>query len=420
MSSDTNFDRRAISRAARNKGTALNMLEFRNPHPKCIVRDATGDGVIIPVHQDVSLRQKSFDVSFPPTTAVNGNLLTTGGSVDVTIPEGAGRGAVNNILVQFDITNSTGAACTLSPAPLLLRQVEVIVNGGQVVQTIYGDHLFTDLAYLSTENLTAMAANMNTTATLGSGTSIANNGTVTYTFPLLSCFISQSHIYLPAIQGPVIFRLYFKPGTETTENGATPTIANLRLRVIGDILSAKHAQDKMSEYTKNTLDFRFPYCAKIEVPITIPASTTTSLTLSGLEGMIAGGFLIFRVSTTGAGSHTYASLATGSYDIVDASNTSLFGAPKQAQYALVWDWQQQFGNTVGSSEALYPVVHAAQLQALIQKGQMTGFEYYENQNRLNVTTDSSWTTGTYYVCFLAKQYAVMRIINGRIDGYNLS
>ena len=200
--------------------------------------------------------QNAFDVTFPPNTAVNANLLSTGGGVDITIPEGAVQGHVNNLLLMFDITNSTGAACTLSPAPMLFRDIQVIANRGQQIQLIPGEHLFTDLSYLSTENLTAMAADLNTTATLGAGTAITNNGVITYTVPFQSCCIFQAHINLGGVQGSLIFRLTFKASSDTVESGAAPTISNIRLYVLGDAMSKGVQAKKVNKYMSNTFDFQ--------------------------------------------------------------------------------------------------------------------------------------------------------------------
>jgi hypothetical protein len=113
-------------------------------------------------------------------------------------------------LVEFDVTNSTGAACTLVPAPLLLRSIEILTGGGSVsIQTILGDHLFTDLAYLSTENLTAFAGYVNSTNQLGASTAVADAGVVSYTILILSCFLEQSHFYLLTLKGGIIFCLNF-------------------------------------------------------------------------------------------------------------------------------------------------------------------------------------------------------------------
>ena len=204
------------------------------------------------------------------------------------------------------------------------------------------------------------------------------------------------------------------------ESGAAPTISNIRLNVLGNALSKDIQIRKVAEAFSSTHNYRFTNCIKTELPVPISASGTTFVQLGGLEGMIAGGFLVLRTNTTGAAAHTFVSLASGSYDVVDGSSVTLIGGPKQAQYAQVWDWQRLFGNTIGSSQAIYPVAHAASLQAFMTQGVMTGFQFYDSQNRINITTDSTWTLGTYYVCYLTKQYSIVRIKNGKTSNVESS
>jgi hypothetical protein len=202
MSADQQFLTKANNKAKYSQGTALNLLNPSPPQQKVLVQDATRQQVIIPAHQVLTVFQNSFDIDVHPNTTVNGTLLSTGGVVDISIPEGGGGGTIDRCLIEFDVTNSTGAACTLVPAPLLLCSVEILTGGGSVsIQTILGDHLFTDLAYLSTENLTAFVGYINLTNQLRAPTAVADAGVVSYAIPILSCFLEQSHFYLPALKG---------------------------------------------------------------------------------------------------------------------------------------------------------------------------------------------------------------------------
>jgi hypothetical protein len=256
MSADQQFLTKANNKAKYSQGTALNLLNPLPPQQKVLVQDATKQQVIIPAHQVLTVFQNSFDIDVYPNTAVNEILLNTGGVVDISIPKGGGGGTIDRCLIEFDITNSTRAACTLVLAPLLLHSVEILTGGGSVsIQTIPGDHLFTDLAYLSTENLTAFAGYINSTNQLETPTTVADAGVVSYTIPILSCFLEQSHFYLPTLKGGIIFHLNFRPASDTVVAEAAPTLSNLCIHLHRNALLIKQVPAVMNFYQSNTQDF---------------------------------------------------------------------------------------------------------------------------------------------------------------------
>lgn len=155
----------------------------------------------------------------------------------------------SGILLEFDISNTTGADCTLVPSPLLFRDITLYANGGSLlVQTIPGDHLFTDLAFLSLEALASIATALNTTVNLGNGIVHANNVTRTYAVPIYSSFLTQCNIFLPAIKNGLMFRPNLLPGSDTVVAGTAPTISNLRLHVIGSSFPTQHHTEILNQY----------------------------------------------------------------------------------------------------------------------------------------------------------------------------
>jgi hypothetical protein len=184
---------------------------------------------------------------------------------------------------------------------------------------------------------------------------------------------------------------------------------------MGDGLPYGQGEAMVAEYSKSTLDFRMVTQVDNQNTQAIAASSTIPLTLTGMQGMFAGGFIIIRTGSTGAALRTYTSLAGGYFDIADASDRTLLGSVKYASFNSTFDWQRMFGNTIGNNQSIYVVSHAQSLQAFVQQGVMTGFNVYDGNNKIKLTTDGTWTPGTYTVTYLAKMYSVLRIINGRID-----
>lgn len=131
--------------------------------------------------------------------------------------------------------------------------------------------------------------------------------------------------------------------------------------------------------------------------------------------MMAGAFLVFRTGTVGTAIYTFNNLFSVSFDIVDSNDRTLLGSPKRGDYNRSWEWKDQFINFIASNTALYHVTHAASLRSVVDSGVMTGFNYYDNNTRIKITTDASWVAGFKTVDLFFKQYAMLRIMNGRIQ-----
>jgi hypothetical protein len=407
-----------LQRASLSTGTGLNLVDPVVPQKKVQVgTQRNGEKIVLPKHQDMTILQTSYDIVLNPVTAVGTNLITSGGEIDLNMPEGGGgaTGTCDNLLIEFDLTNTSGSSCTLIPAAQILRDFRILTaSGGLLVQCISGDHLFYDLAYLTNNNLTAMASFLNTSTTLGEGASISAGATVTYKIPVLSSFLTCSNIFLPGIRGGLRFRLTFRPSTDTVISGTAPLIGNVRMHLHGQAQPQDFVSKIIKQYWTNVQEFRFPVSQNFEVSQALTASSSNSFQLSSLTGLIAGGFLILRTSTTGTGNYTLTSINNGTFDIVDGSDRSLLGVPTKGTHNIAFDWQRQFNNTVTTTTPIYVVAHAQSLQMLLQDGNNTGFGVYDGNNRLKLQFDSTLGSATYQINFLAKQYAILRLENGAI------
>ena len=51
------------------------------------------------------------------------NVLSSNGFADIILTRGSECDPITDVTLKIQITNSTGAACTVSPAPLLINYV---------------------------------------------------------------------------------------------------------------------------------------------------------------------------------------------------------------------------------------------------------------------------------------------------------
>lgn len=108
------------------------------------------------------------DIVISPQQSVPSTFLVNGGNVDFKIPKL--ESLCNGLILEVQASNSDDAN-DVTPAcvPLMIDRIEILANSGStIVQTIYGENLFFDIAsLLQQEQFEVQAALMNTTTALG-------------------------------------------------------------------------------------------------------------------------------------------------------------------------------------------------------------------------------------------------------------
>jgi hypothetical protein len=117
--------------------------------------------------------------------------------------------------------------------------------------------------------------------------------------------------------------------------GAAPTLSNLCIHLHRNAIPIEQIPTVMNFYQSNTQDFRVAMCVQNDITTSLSASGSLDSTLSSIQGMFAGGFLIFRTTLNGAGLYTYTSLGRGMFDIINSAGHSLLGIPKRADHNRV-------------------------------------------------------------------------------------
>ena len=101
------------------------------------------------------------------------NVLSSNGFADIILTRGSGCGPITDVTLKIQITNSTGAACTVSPAPLLINYVQILGNGGGVVvQQIQGFDLWLNTMLLDYNDWVNYSNVINTSSIWGAGTAM--------------------------------------------------------------------------------------------------------------------------------------------------------------------------------------------------------------------------------------------------------
>jgi len=110
----------------------------------------------------------------------------------------AGCYSCKNLTLEMDLTNTLAAAVQLVPVPLLVDYVRITTGSGAILQTLYGEELWGDLA-MSSDNIkmTGYQYITNTApTTFQLAGNIAAGASVTYNIPLLPSFLVQFDFFL--------------------------------------------------------------------------------------------------------------------------------------------------------------------------------------------------------------------------------
>jgi hypothetical protein len=343
------------------------------------------------------------------------NVLASGGIVDIICPAGSAS-VVDQAAIELNLSNGTGAACTVSPAQLLLSYLEIAGNSGnQLIQRLDGfGNMFLGTSILSPAQYTIEASATNQTL-WAAPVAIANNGTATYTIPLHECFFEQNELFLGGLSGDIRFRLYFN--ASSIENGAMPSLVSATLRLSCRELPDYAVSLMKADYLSGLHDFRYLNPVVNSQTLTMAASQTYSIQLSGLVGMSSGlMFTVRQTPVTAAAIRTPVAIA--SFAILDASGRNVIGgSPLSAQQnRLMWN-NDGFDTLMPTVLNVYEYQHQRAVQIGWLRGAVSGGFGYSGKEQLQITTPAGFSGGQYQIDVFSLNYGVLRVNKGSIELY---
>jgi hypothetical protein len=213
------------------------------------------------------------------------SLLSSGGSVSITIPQYSGSGSTFAAYLRLAITNRTGSSCQLVPLPLCIDSITLQNGSGNQIQQWTGESLYM---------LQMVSHDSDSWFKLGrllwadpqdssDGDLLQNNESKEYYLPLTGSIFDATSIPLYAIAKNLQLVVNFRPSSTTVISGSAPTLTDLTLdiKMSNDRPSDLAAQRKM--YADMPHCFFYPNPRVQSFNQTLSASNTYSFQLTGFN-----------------------------------------------------------------------------------------------------------------------------------------
>jgi hypothetical protein len=349
--------------------------------------------------------------------AQQSNLLVSGGNLDIFIQKGF-IGYATSIVLSLSITNSTGASCTLSPAQLLIQQLQILVNsGGTILQTLNGMDMYLARSLLTLDELALESQCTNESAPWQVGNSLANGASITYDIPLHGIFLEQlpRGLYTAGISGDIRFRFLFSQ--LAIEVGSMPTITSASLRVCYREAPTWKTKMETDDYLSNIHDFKFSSPQPSTQIFTLATSTQYTMQLGAWNGMLSGMFFTVRGPLPLTGAILRTPIAIASFALLNNSGVNLVGGSQISAQQNKLQWNRD-GFHVGAAGPPSINVYEYQFQEkctdFAYNGRVTGGYKFSGREQLQFTTTAGMTPGSYQVDCWGYSNTIMRITAGNI------
>jgi hypothetical protein len=313
-------------------------------------------------------------------------------------------------------TNDTGANVALAPLPLCINYIQVFADNGQhQLLRLEGIDLWMALRYFSQQEFESLATLMNTSTTYGTtGATVANGSTATYYCPLLELF-SASSLHLKGLKGEIMIRVVFHPTARTVITGSLPRVDSCVVLLRGFAMPAavRAKKHQIYEQQSNLIPFLAP--VRMSSVMTLAASTTYSVVLSGIRGLVSDVVWGIRPAAVTASNQASFDSNIDSFDLVDSNGTSLTGHYRHsATECKSILYIEHFHNRFNQNSNFLSFSWAADPADAYRNGHNSGFCAFTSFERLSFTTGSGLTPGDFELIVLARVYSEAKIERGEI------
>lgn len=354
----------------------------------------------------VEVQQEAL-VRIQPRTAINGATVLNSGVVEFLLNKSQ-LSRLEELELKLDITNSTGAAVTLSPVRALIQQIEILGNqGGNLLNIQRYTELFFELQHYNSNDyaLRDLVENM-TTPYSPLGRSLANNASTQLYLPIWT-LVDGGNLHLAGLTSDVMIRITFQPSAFTIQSGTHPTVNSVELIAKGYYEKKSVMDAKLKFYRDNRTIVKYLDAQTFTQSQAFAASTTYQFTLAAIDGLCAYLWIGLRPAARTASNQTDFTATSGllNYDILDRNGQSICGSyprtPREAKYII---YPQRSDNQMSLyTEALFHPFCSDPTRSF-RTGANTGFTQFDGFNRLVLTTGAGFVPGNYELVVSARIY----------------
>lgn len=355
-----------------------------------------------------------------PNAGFNSGNFLNGAVVDFRL-DTSDISVVDHAFLCANITNSTGASCTLPATPFWFDKIEIMAPNSNVLATITDIDLWHSVCMLPRVDFDAIAALMNTNATYSTaGVALANNASTELYLPLITLF-NAARLHLPGLTGSMTFRFRSKPSALTLIAGSHPTFTKVVMLLSG-------FDEPQSKRNQRTALYKGQVARFAKTPIYVPwygwehftfsqalsASVKSDIKLSGFQGMFAGLFVVVRaLPLTAANQGTFILLE--SFSVQDESGAIFCGNHVKTHARSRILAAGQLDNVAALNSNFYMIPFSSAIVNDFVTGQVHGYQVFKGNEVLSITPNSSLSAGNYQIDVVALRGSALRILAGQVD-----
>jgi len=370
----------------------------------------TISGVTVPGHFQNVIRNR-ITIRQSPVTGTSADLLN-GGVLDIKIDRGI-IDVIDRAYLKVSITNDTGGSSTLAPSPFFIKTVEILGNNGsQKLALVYDQELWLSLFALTRNEFEQMASLFGTNSTYAvTGTAVADTASRDFYVPLLA-LLSQAKLVTRGIKGELLLRFTFNVTALTHLSGSLVNVDSVDLLLQGYNEPESITQNRLKVYAGKHMIPMINWW-KTTQTLSLAASTTYTIILTGLQGLTNGLFITIRSATiTGANQGTYLA-QFDRYDIQDASGQSMLGSYQKRVSERLIDYAPLIDNQFASNSNFLLIPFGNPYEAF-WSGNNSGFQVFTGYEKFQFTTVAGLASASYIIDFYSLNHSSLMINNGMI------
>lgn len=399
-------------------------LQLLNRRPETYATKTVENGdkkyVVLQANQAEMCVESVYDQRYSADSYAN-NILTDGGVIQVKINPKQ-LSFVRECTLALTINNPDPSnTITFCSAYQLIDHIDVNMNNGALIETLYGDSLFIENVFRPSQTAAALNSVNNLNASYAGTTAIATSSSITYLIPLSSIHFAKLDMYMPAIAGDIYLQIYLRPASITREAGTSTTYSLTACQVWCRCtdLTPEERDALAKKYQSQPHTFRFVRTIKQGGQSTAWSAgvQTQNFSLDMVKGLCCWVFGLLRASpTTGTALRTIAS-AIDSYHIKNSGGASLFGGnavPFQYMNKNIGSDLFPLSNFLQTIPLIY-YTFTKQPMEIYETNKPCGFTVLSGDENIDITTTSSFGSGNYILDLFFGVFSVLTIgVDGSI------
>jgi hypothetical protein len=337
-------------------------------------------------------------------------MLSSNGQLDFQLNS---VGFCDSLMLDMIVQNTGGAALNILPAFCVDRVEFYSTESNSIVQTVYGNDIYFNLAYIPYDGFNRIALASGYSSSFG-GVSLAAGATQEFYLHIPCWLDAASGVKLNALVSPMRLKVYFSSyGSDTPANVLFQQCDIIsRGQLFTPEVEAKQSMIRL----RDTLKYTFPYGARVMQSFSsMSANSTYDVQLTSFNGAFSEMFVVIRAAPESYANRTTFNpvlslqLLDQNSTIVGIEMTDLLLRSHQTLNYPGW-----ILNTTNGVQGLYVISFITGSALNVQNGNQTGLYQFHSNEILRVRTGPTWVSGAYNVYILGHQYANMIIDNGNL------